>query len=56
MTAGGVGKVGVADAQADHVDAGLLGLGDLPLELGEEVRRDGVEALGELHSSLASDS
>ena len=49
-------QVGVADAEADHVDAGLLPLLDLALELGEEVGRNGVEPLREPHSSLASDS
>jgi hypothetical protein len=36
------GKVGVADTEADDVDAGLLGLGYLPLQLGEEIGRDCV--------------
>jgi hypothetical protein len=32
--------VGVADAEADHVDPGLALDRDLALELGEHVRRD----------------
>jgi hypothetical protein len=35
--------VGVANAQADHVDAGGLLVGDAPLELGEHVRRNGLQ-------------
>ena len=38
-------RVRVADAERDHVDARRLLLGDLALELGEQVRRDPVEAL-----------
>ena len=38
--------VGVADAEADHVDAGGALVGDLALELGEHVRRDRLQALG----------
>ena len=38
--------VGIADPQADHVDAGRPLVGDLALELGEHVGRDRLEALG----------
>ena len=43
-------QVGIADPQADHVDALSLLLGELALELGEEVRRNRVEAFREPHS------
>jgi hypothetical protein len=33
------GQVGIADAERDHVDARLPLLGDIPLELGEQVGR-----------------
>ena len=46
---GGRGTVGVADAEADHVDAGGALLGDLALELGEQVRRDALQALTGSH-------
>ncbi len=45
----GSGQVGVADAERDHVDAGSLALGDLSLQLGEQVRREILDALGEPH-------
>ena len=38
--------VGVADAEADHVDAGGALLGDAPLQLGEHVGRHRLQALG----------
>ena len=38
--------IGVADAEADHIDAGGALLRDLHLELGEHVRRNRPEALG----------
>ena len=40
------GRVGVADAEADHVDPLLGLLLDLALELGEHVGRDRLEPLG----------
>jgi hypothetical protein len=43
-------KVGVADPEADHVDALASLLRELAFQLGEEVRRDRVEPLGEPHS------
>src|SRR4030095_13375877 len=43
------GQVGVADPEGDDVDAGRLALGDLAVDLGEEVRRDGVDAAGGAH-------
>ena len=59
-TSCGRGRVGIADAEADHVDALRLLLGDLPLELGEQVRRDPLQAATRLsfssfrNSSLSS--
>src|SRR5205814_2617191 len=47
----GCREVGIADPEADHVDPRSLLLGDLPLELCEQVRGDLVEPTGELHSS-----
>jgi hypothetical protein len=38
------GQVGVADAERDDVDPRRLALGDLPVDLGKEVRWDGVDA------------
>ena len=38
--------VGVADAEADHVDAGGALLGDAPLQLGEHVGRHRLQAPG----------
>src|SRR5947208_6804535 len=49
-------QVGVADPEADHVDPFAPLLRDLSLELGEQVRRDGVEPLRELHSRNSSAS
>ena len=45
------GPVGVADAERDHVDAGRALGGDLALELGEQVRRDPVQAVSGLHAA-----
>ncbi len=42
--AAGVGSVGVADAQADDVDAGRAPGGDLALDLGEQVGRQALHA------------
>src|SRR6185437_3038277 len=49
-------QVGVANAEADHVDAGRALLGDLPLELGEQVRRHRVEPAREPHNANSSAS
>ena len=38
-------RVGVADAEADHVDAGGALVGDPPLQLLEHVRRHRLQAL-----------
>ena len=46
-TAAGVGQVGIADAERDHVDAGRALLRDLALQLGEQVRRQLGDALGD---------
>ena len=43
--------VGVADPEADHVDAGGALVGDAPLELGEHVRRHRLQALGRVGDS-----
>ena len=43
----GVGRlVGIADPEADHVDAGGALLGDPPLQFLEHVGRDRLQALG----------
>ena len=52
---GGRRAVGVADAEADHVDAGGLLGGDLALELGEQVRRDALQALTRSHAAPSSE-
>src|SRR5256885_16835047 len=49
-------QVGIADAEADHIDSLALLLRDLPLELGEEVRRHGVQTFRESHSWNSSAS
>ena len=41
----GCRRVGVADAEADDVDAGRPPGGDLALDLGEQVRRQALDAL-----------
>ena len=40
----GGGQVGVADAEGDDVDPRRLALGDLAVDLGEQVGRDGIDA------------
>ena len=47
-------EVGVADPEADHVDALAPLLLDLPLQLGEEVGRNEVESLCEPHPASHS--
>ena len=47
-------RVGVADAEADHVHAGGLLLGDLALELGEQVRGQAVKPLAGLHAFFSA--
>ena len=47
-------NVGVADAEADDVDALGALLRDLPADLEEEVRRKLVEPVGELHTEETS--
>ncbi len=42
-------RVGVADAEADHIDAGCAFAGDLALELGEQVRRNSFQATTRSH-------
>ncbi len=48
------GCVGVADAQADDVCAGRPACGDLALDLGEQVRRQALNALREPHQAMWS--
>ena len=43
------GQVGIADAEADDVDAGGLALGDLALDGGEQVRRQRANAFCDPH-------
>ena len=43
--------VGVADAEADHVDSRRALLGDLALQLRERIRRDALQALTRFHAA-----